>query len=106
VIYSVQLAIEAQADIQKVLDWFAQQEAIDAGNQWVSQLYEKAETLQQNPQRCFIVPKLSTEYREIRQLLFGNRLIKYRLLFEIKNQTVNILRVWHSSRDEILPKDL
>lgn len=105
-IYSVQLAIEAQADIQKVLEWFAQQEAIDAGSQWVAQLYDKAETLQQNPQRCSIVPKLSTKDREIRQLLFGKRLIKYRLLFEITNQTVNILRVWHSSRDEILPTDL
>lgn len=89
-----------------VLEWFARQEAIEAGDQWVKQLYDKAQTLQQNPERCPFAPDLTSIKREIRQLLFGKRLIKYRLVFEIQDQTVNILRVWHSARDALLPEDL
>lgn len=44
--------------------------------------------------------------QEIRELLCGRRRFKYRILFRIKRSTVEILRVWHCSRDDIPSTDI
>jgi hypothetical protein len=43
---------------------------------------------------------------EIRELLFGKRRGRYRLLFQIRGRTVDILRIWHSARDTVARDDL
>ena len=89
-----------------VLSWFQQQHATDAGGRWFAQLMARLETLENHPMRCALAPESTELGREIRELLHGRRRYKYRLLFRIIGNTVEILRVWHSSRDSITREEL
>lgn len=42
----------------------------------------------------------------IRELLVGNRRNSYRILFEIRQRLVIVLRVWHSARKAVSTEDL
>jgi hypothetical protein len=44
--------------------------------------------------------------RSIRELHYGKRPSVYRVLFEVKNTTVHVLRVRHSARDKLNDDDL
>lgn len=66
----------------------------------------RIETLEDHPTRCALAPESPKLGHEIRVLLLGRRRYKYRLLFRIVGQKVEILRVWHSSRDSITQADL
>jgi plasmid stabilization system protein ParE len=50
------------------------------------------------PSICSIAPESDYFGREIRQLLYGKRPQKYRVLFEFRDDRVVVLRVRHSSR--------
>jgi hypothetical protein len=50
------------------------------------------------PRACSLAPESDYFGREIRQLLYGKRQHKYRILFEIREQTVVVLRVRHGAQ--------
>jgi addiction module RelE/StbE family toxin len=58
----------------------------------VSKLYRRPELLLQYPKMGRIVPEVDDE--NLRELIEGN----YRIIYEIKNTTIFILTVHHSSR--------
>jgi plasmid stabilization system protein ParE len=104
--FRVVLTDKAEADVASVLGWFQQQHATDAGGRWFAQLMARLETLENHPMRYALAPESAELGREIRELLLGRRRYKYRLLFRIIGNTVEILRVWHSSRDSITREEL
>ena len=56
------------------------------------------------PHRCPRAAESENFAKEIRELLHGRaKLGKYRILFEIRNDTVYVLYVRHSARDELQP---
>ena len=99
--YRVMLTDKAEADVESVLKWFCDQRATDAGGRWFAQLMTRLDTLEQHPEGCSLAAESKDLDEEIRELLVGRRRYKYRLLFRITDKTVQILRVWHSSRDAI-----
>jgi len=52
------------------------------------------------PERCAIVPKLCSNQRTVRQLLFGRRRHVYRIHFAVFTDVVTILHVRHGARKE------
>ena len=66
----------------------------------------KLDTLQTHPERCSLAAESEEVGEAIRELLFGRKRYEYRLLFSIVRKTVQILRVWHGSRDAITRDDL
>lgn len=104
--FRVVLADRAEADVEAVLKWFSDQRATEAGGRWFTQLMARLDTLEQYPTRCALAPESEELGQEIRELLLGRRRYKYRLLFRIVGNTVQILRVWHSSRDSVTRDDL
>lgn len=104
--YRVELTELAEADVASVLNWFRDQGALKAGARWFAQLMSRLETLASHPDRCAPAMEAEDIGKEIREILLGRGQYKYRILFQIRGNTVSILRVCHSSRDFIRPGDL
>lgn len=104
--YRVQMTEKALADIEIVLLWLKEQGTTSACQRWFSALWKKLDTLESRPERCSLANEAEDISGEIRELYFGKRQGVYRILFEVRDQTVYILRIWHSSRDTFTVDDL
>lgn len=100
------MTLKAEADIAAVLAWFRDQQALEEGGRWVAALLRVIGTLENHPLRCGIADESADIGTEIRQLLFGKRHGKYRVLFQIDGRTVDILRVRHGAQDRVASDDL
>lgn len=104
--YQVVLSDKAEADVATVLQWFRDHEASEAGRRWFNQLMDLVDTLEQQPDRCSLAAESDDLGQEIRELFLGRRRYKYRILFRVSGKTVQILRVWHGSRDSVTREEL
>ncbi len=104
--YRVRLAAKAEADVDRVLRWFHEQQAAIAGGRWFARFMGTIDTLETHPERCGVADESEELGVEIRELLFGKRHGVYRILFQIDGKTVQILRVWHGARDRVSTEDL
>ena len=68
-----------------------------AATKWVERVFEKVKTLSSSPEIGRKVPE--TNRKEIRELIFGN----YRIIYRIEKSKVSILTIRHSK--QILPVD-
>lgn len=101
--FTVTIARKAAREIEEQYDWLAQRSQA-AANRWRDSLLEAIEALEENPERCPEAPE--AEWHEgLRQLLHGKRRHVHRILFEIREQTVVVLRVRHSARDFLGPEE-
>jgi len=57
------------------------------------------------PKRCPLAPENEYYPEEIRQLLYGRRQGRYRILFTIEQRTVTILHVRHGAQRYIHEED-
>jgi len=95
--YTVVIADKASADVEEAYDWLAQR-APAAAQKWKLGLLDAIARLESLPNACSVAPESSYFGREIRQLLYGKGQHKYRVLFEVRETKVVVLRVRHSSR--------
>src|SRR5437588_13043216 len=103
-IFHVALARKAARAIEEQYNWLAERSRA-AANRWRDSLLQAIDTLEDHPERCPEAPE--AEWHEgLRQLLHGKRRQVHRILFEIRGQTVVVLRVRHSARDFLGPGDL
>lgn len=63
-------------------------------------------TLQEIPRRCAIAPENDELVEEIRQLIYGKSKNKYRILFTIREDTVFVLHVRHSSQARLTREEV
>jgi len=102
--WHVVIARPAAREIQEQFDWLARRSRA-AANRWRDSLLRAITTLEDDPLRC---PEAAeAEWHEgLRELLHGKRRQVHRILFEIRGQTVVVLRVRHSSQDYLRPEPL
>jgi len=67
---------------------------------------EAVRSLESNPRRRELAPESEWYPGELRQLLHGKRRGIYRILFEVRGDTVHILRVRHSAQALLEPDEL
>ena len=73
---------------------------------WYNGLVKKIDTLRRHPTRCPLAAENDKFPEEIRELLYGRsgkRIHKHRILFTVREDTVHILYVRHTDRDELEP---
>lgn len=100
---NVVLARKAAREIEEQHDWLAQRSPAVA-DRWRNSLLEAIDTLEDHPARCPEAPE--AEWHEgLRQLLHGKRRQVHRILFEIRGETVVVLRVRHSAQDFLGPEE-
>ena len=87
------LAIDRTAEIAEYIS----RDNPGAASKWIDNLFKKVEILKSAPEIGRIVPEI--ERKEIRELIFGN----YRIIYRLEKTMISILTVRHSK--QILPVD-
>jgi plasmid stabilization system protein ParE len=101
--FRVAIARKAAREIEGQYHWLAERSRA-AADRWRDGLIEAIGSLEENPERCPEAPE--AEYHEgLRQLLHGKRRHVYRILFEVRGDTVVVLRVRHAAQDLLASED-
>ena len=96
--YTISFAPTAAEDLAEILKWL-EAEAPQEVRAWYASIKAHIKTLERLPKRCPLAPENQLWGNEpIRQLLFQGYPSKYRILFTIKGQQVQILNIRHGAR--------
>jgi plasmid stabilization system protein ParE len=105
--YRVSLAIPAETDAYAAFERIREAAPMHA-EKWLTGLFEAIFSLDETPARCPVIPEAQELGYPARHLLYGKGHGVYRIIFHIREeeQHVRVLRVWHSSRDDITAADV
>jgi len=95
--FRVEMSPEALAEIEQAFLWL-HDEAPNAARRWYNGLIDALHSLADQPRRCPLAPEDNAFDDEIRQLLYGRRHNRFRILFTVHGKTVRILHVRHGAR--------
>lgn len=95
--YRVVITPSAQRDIEEAFVWIAEQNE-GAAIRWFNGVIEVVDTLKRFPERCPFALENDFFEQEIRQILYGKRQHKYRILFTMEGDNVFVLHVRHGAR--------
>jgi plasmid stabilization system protein ParE len=98
--YRFEITARALADADDAYTWIAHRSP-DAAERWYQGLFERIETLTRQPRRCPLAAENAKHPEEIREILYGKRGNKYRILFTIRDDTVVVLYIHHGARNEL-----
>lgn len=87
----------AERDILEIHLRFAQY-GNDVATRWYNRLIEVILSLETFPERCPFAPENKYIDHEIREIFHGRRQPKYRILFTVSEDEVNVLHVRHGAR--------
>jgi plasmid stabilization system protein ParE len=96
--FRVKQTAQADYDLELILERLLAQEAGEAGLRWFRKLTEAINSLADMPERCMVAPENSEFPFEVRQLLYGHKPHRYRVLFTIDADTVIVLHIRHGRR--------
>ena len=68
---------------------------------WFDGLCDAVESLAEFPERCALTPEVTLREKGVRQLLYGEGHSVYRILYRIKDESVQILTIRHARRKPI-----
>src|SRR5437868_4081128 len=88
--YSVHITRRALREIDEALGWLNERSR-PAALRWYKRILEAIRGLERNPQRREVAPESEWYGEGLRQLLQGKRQGVYRILFEVRGDTVHIL---------------
>jgi plasmid stabilization system protein ParE len=77
---------------------YIRERAPTAANRWLAGLEKAIERLTVLPRRCGLARESAEFSEEIRQMLYGRRQWKYRVLFVVRDHVVHVLHVRHGAR--------
>jgi plasmid stabilization system protein ParE len=102
--FQIVMARIAAREIKEHYHWLGQRSAT-AAERWRDSLLDAITSLEVYPERFPEAPE--AEYHQgLRQLLHGKRRHVHRILFEVRGDTVIILRVRHAAQNLLAPGDL
>jgi plasmid stabilization system protein ParE len=90
-------------DADAAYAWIAEHLSPAQAERWYQGLFQQMETLTRQPTRCPRAAESDWFPEELRELLYGKRNNKYRILFTIRDQDVVVLYVQHAARQELDP---
>lgn len=101
--YRLEFAESARADIRGATRWLRDNASPTIADRWLAGLQKAIASLEKQPLRCPLAAESEKFPEEIRELLYGRRRQKYRIIFAIRDDRVVILYVRHGARDELVP---
>lgn len=102
---AVKLTGKAALDIARNFNWLAENRSDEVAVRWRIELAATFRKLAVDAPGCPEAAEAEWLGTDIRQYLHGRRNI-YRILFRIRDETVEILRVRHSRQDFLGPDDM
>jgi plasmid stabilization system protein ParE len=98
--YDVEISDKAFEDIESRFE-FLSRVSKPSARRWYQRLRKAFVSLTRFPARCPLAPEDETSKSTIRQLVHGKRPHQERILFEVRDKTVYILRVRHGRQDTL-----
>lgn len=98
--YRVIVEEPARIEMTEAALWIAQH-APEHAVRWYADLEKAIESLKNFPARCSLAPENKHFEEELRHLLFG----KYRIIFAIRDESVHVLHIRHSSRNPLTSEE-
>ena len=103
--HAIRITARSLREIDEALEWLAERSPVAAAR-WHEQLLAGIRSLEDNPERCGLAPETAWYPGELRQLLHGRGRGTYHILFEVRGNTVYILRVRLGAQALLEPGDL
>ncbi|HLP90340.1 MAG TPA: type II toxin-antitoxin system RelE/ParE family toxin [Nostocaceae cyanobacterium] len=103
--FQVRITKTADTQIESVYLWLRDYNPAYA-DQWFRGLMNAIASLQEKPRRCALALEHEVFSGEVSQLLYGKSKNIYRILFAIRDDTVYVLYVRHSSQALLTPDDI
>lgn len=97
--FRVEISPSAEADAEGILDWLISQQAGKTGLRWYQGMRRAIASLSKLPKRCALARENKDFPFEVRQLLYGSKQHRYRILFTIEGDVVTILHIRHGHRE-------
>jgi plasmid stabilization system protein ParE len=91
--FRVRPSAKAKRDAREILSWLRAEHAGETGLRWFEGLEAAIQSLQAMPERCPLAPENPFMPFEMRQLLYGSRQHRYRILFTIRGDEVFIVHI-------------
>jgi plasmid stabilization system protein ParE len=104
--YRVALTARAERDRDAAFSWYAENYSPGFAARWYDGLTQAIRSLRQNPHRCGVAHENDRFSFELRELLYGGRRHKHRVLFTIHEDVVLVLHVRHSAQQDLTEDDL
>jgi plasmid stabilization system protein ParE len=92
-------------DADAASQWIAEHHSPVRAERWYQGLFARIETLTRQPLRCPVIAESRRFPEELRELLYGRRNNKYRIIFTIRGSDVVILYIHHGARGELRPDE-
>jgi plasmid stabilization system protein ParE len=96
--YRLRVTARAIADADEAADWIAEHISPAQADRWYRGLFEQMETLTEHPLRCPPAVESDRFGEELRELLYGKRTNKHRIIFAVRKNDVVVLHVHHAAR--------
>ena len=103
--FRVEVTDQAEAEAEEAYLWILER-APEAAVRWWNGLDAAILSLEEMPARCPLAPENDEFEEEIRELLYGKRQHRYRILFTISEQTVVVLHIRHGAREHLKGEDV
>jgi plasmid stabilization system protein ParE len=95
--FRVRISDKAWSEIDQAYEWLAWRSP-EAALRWKEKLLDAVDSLARFPERCPRAPESAAFGTKLRELRFGKRQGAFRVIFQIRGRTVNVLRVRHAAR--------
>ena len=103
--FQVKTTKSAERQIETIYLWLKKRNPIYA-DEWFKGLMNEIASLQEKPRRCSLAKEKEVFSEEVRQLLYGKKRKRYRVLFTIREDIVYILFVRHTAQALLTEEDI
>jgi plasmid stabilization system protein ParE len=96
--YRVIITPEAESDLKSIYRYIRKQGAPQAARNWLAGARKRIKSLSESPERGSLAPEWVSFDEAIRELLYGNSRLNYRILYIVINTSVFVLHIRHGAR--------
>ena len=101
-IYRIHINAAAAVDLVNIHDYLAEKSSPEVADRDTVLLEKAIASLSEFPRRYALAPEAAIHNKEVRHIVVG----KYRVLFMIIMETVDIVRIRHISQEPVPPGEL
>lgn len=97
--YTIHIQPEAESNMEEAYQWLLEKAPAYATD-WFNNLVAEFRRLEVHPEKFPLAPenRFGLFDREVRQMFYGKGFWKYRILFFVEGQTVQVVHVRHGAR--------
>lgn len=104
--FAINIDPDALEDIRHIARDISQRVSPSSAARWQHRIISKIQTLASLPERYPMADEAVELGLDLRFMIFGRKRQRYRILYTIDGQTVNVYRVRHAAQDYLKPGDI